>query len=499
MSSNLNINPASNKGNLEFSPSSNSGVLLLQGNFIEQPFLTFTTNASTLTFDPGFGVPVGDLNWDLGDGSIITGQNVISHNYTQLGDKEVKVYLGTVPSVEGINTVSVYQDNLKGLLDIRELTEISTAFFSNNPELTEVLLPVTNKNSSIQAGDCDLTGTLDASGFLNLQILNAGGNPNLTSIIFPPSSSNSVAINVFNSGLTGSIDVSGLNLSGQFTLAANTGLAELLLPAVNTGAITSIYLYGCPNCYGDAGVFDFSQWTNMSGQINIGGIDASVVKFPGSSGNFTSIALYGTDISILDVSGLTFHPSSGCSLTLQNSPNLSKIVFPAIDVSAPSFNISNCNFSGVLDLSSVQLSNYFYVYNNELTEIIHKSALNQLEYRAFGNDLTGTLDVSGLTGLATRFFVYGNSNLTQILLPDFSYEWADFDVTDCSLNQFTIDDIFSKMNDYYSSNTPTQALIIDADGGDNSPPTDGSSNSDILNLESIFSGAGQTLTININT
>jgi hypothetical protein len=497
MSSKLDINPASGKGNMEVNPSSDKGVLLLQGTTIELPFFTFTTNASTRTFDPGFGAPFGDLVWDLGDGSIVTG-NVIDHEYSQAGDKEVKVYLGTVSNVEGITSVSVYQDDIKGSLDFSEFTEISTILANDNPLLTEVIVPPSDKNFSFQGGTCDLTGTLDLSELTNLQVVTVSSNPNLTSVLFPPSSSNAVQVNVFNCNITGPIDVSGLNLAGQFTMAANAEMTQLLLPLENTGSVTSFYLYGNSKCYGDAGVFDFSQWTNMSGQIHIGSIDASVIKLPTSSGTFSGLTLYGTDISILDMSGITFS-SNGLALSIQNSPNLAQLVFPVDDVSVASLNMSNSGFSGILDLSSVQLKSFLYAYGNELTGIIHKSSSNPLEYRAQSNQLTGTLDVSGLTGLGTRLFLSGNSDLSEILLPDFSYEWADFDVTDCSLNQSTIDNIFSKMNTYYSSNTPTQSLIIDANGGTNMPPTDGSSNSDILNLENIFSVAGESLIININT
>ena len=491
----------SNKLSLEGS----NGKLLLQGNFIEQPFLTFVTNASTQIFDPGWSATPGTFTWDLGDGSTFIG-NAVTHTYTQVGDKEVKIYLGTVPGIEDITNINMYQDNIKGTLDFSEFSELSSVLINENPELTEILMPTTTKSgSSFTASSCDLTGTLDVSGMINLGSLSAGSNVNLTSVLFPSNPSGTTSVNVFNSNLTGPIDISGLDLTGQLTLAANTNMTELLLPSVTTGAVTSVYLYGCPNCYGNAGVFDFSGWTNWSGQLHIGGVDASVVKFPGSSGEFISLNLYGLDIPVLDVSGLTFHPTSGCTIAAQNSPNLSQINWPAGDVIVPSLNISACNFSGTLDLSSVQLSRsgyssgFLYAYNNNITQILHKDSSSPLEYRVFGNDLTGTLDVSGLTGLYNRFYGYGNENLSRILLPDFSDEWNDFDVKDCSLDQFTVDDIFAKMNTFYSSTVPTQALIIETNGGNNAIPTDGSSNSDILNLETIFTNNLQALTININT
>ena len=489
---------------LELDPSSNKGVLLLSGTFVAQPFLTFTTDASTRVFDPGWSVPVGDLNWDLGDGSIITA-NAFSHTYTQTGDKTVKVYLGTVSSVEGITNITMFQDDIKGTLDFSEFSELSSLNLNDNPGLTEILVPTTTNTFSILAGTCDLTGTLDISSLINLNQFNVTSNSNLTSIIFPSNPSGTTSVGAFNCNLTGTIDVSGLDLTGQFTLASNTNLTQLLLPSVNTGAVTSFYLYGCPNCYGEAGVFDWSGWSDMGGQIHIGGIDASVMRFPTSSTReWTSLTVYGTDVSILDFSNLVFHPTNGAGISANTSPNLAQIAWPDASIIVYSLNMSNCNFSGSLDLSSVQLgrvgyaNGYFYLGGNEVTQILHKDSSAPLDYRVNSNHLTGTLDVSGLTGIYRYFWANQNPSLNDILLPDFSDYWSTFRVDDCSLSQFTVDDIFAKMNTYYTSNSPTSSLEINTSGGGNSPPTDGSSNANILSLESIFNGALQALSITIN-
>ena len=200
---------------------------------------------------------------------------------------------------------------------------------------------------------------------------------------------------------------------------------------------------------------------------------------------------------------------------------------------------------GTLDISGLTgLGGTFNVqYNSSLNMIENPVSSNSITlYYASFCDLTGTLDVSGLTGIGGNFSVQSNFNLSEILFPDGSLsfsgfyldncaftsldlsnfdlsgitqlnnnpslgsiEWGGFGdfyrlyVNGCALDTSTIDTMFSKLNTYYSSNTPTHYLNVYASSGTNSPPTDGSSNADILNLESIFSGAGQTLTITINT
>lgn len=476
--------------------------LLLKGTFIEQPFLTFVTNASTLEFDPAVSYSEGTAIWDLGDGSIVEGSGVY-HNYSQVGDKTVKVYLGTVPSVDNIYQVAMFQDNLKGTLDLSEFSELNYINVQQNTELDEILLPTTDTNFNFYASLCNLSGVIDLSGLANLSSVVLSQNYGITGILVPPNPSIGTSFNAFFCDITGTLDVSSLELRSQFTVANNPNMTNLILPEVNAGAVTSFYLYSNPGLTHD---IDLSGWSNMSGTIHTGGSRISALKLPGSSGDMASINISSNpNIMELDVSGLTFPTTGMNNLSLNTCASLNKVVFPDTDVKILTLSLQSCDLSGHLDLSTVELSRggyengTFFCYGNKITGITHKDSSGGIsDYRVYGNELIGTLDVSGLTGIYNVFYAQTNSSLCEILFPEFTNYWTYFSVNDCSLNQSTVDDIFSKMYTYYNSNPPEQALAINTSGGTNMPPTDGSSNTNILSLESIFSGAGQTLTITIN-
>jgi hypothetical protein len=118
----------------------------------------------------------------------------------------------------------------------------------------------------------------------------------------------------------------------------------------------------------------------------------------------------------------------------------------------------------------------------------------------FNCSLSGTLDVSGLTGLGGYFYVYNNANLTSILWPVFTSEPYYINAHGNALNQTCVDDLFAKMDAWYTANEPTDDLYVYLSGGTNSPPSDGSSNVSILHIQSIFdsSGGGSTFDYYIN-
>lgn len=113
-------------------------------------------------------------------------------------------------------------------------------------------------------------------------------------------------------------------------------------------------------------------------------------------------------------------------LELQDNPNLTGVTFGLTGTNDfNEFKIFNCNLTGNLDLSAVsgRLGGSFSVANNPyLTGITFSSSGNthfnvgpSTTYMRFDDcDLTGNLNMSGITGLSYSFYVNGNDNLTGI-------------------------------------------------------------------------------------
>lgn len=163
--------------------------------------------------------------------------------------------------------------------------------------------------------------------------------------------------------------------------------------------------------------------------------------------------------------------------------------------------LSNDKITGSIDLSNLtSLATSILLYtNSELTEVINPStngnALNS--YFSLCN-ISPTLDVTGIVNLGGTFSCFSNLNLYNLYLPVINKQFTTFRADVCGLYLESVDAIFSKLNTWYSSHPPTANLTVNTSGGTNSPPTDGASNTDIINLQSIFSTAGKVLTININ-
>jgi len=221
-----------------------------------------------------------------------------------------------------------------------------------------------------------------------------------------------------------------------------------------------------------------------------------------SSIDIGDTSVYGT----LDLSDFT---SLTGILWFDKTPELTTVLLPpqGSNCGCSNFNATKAGIEGVLDMRgfSTLPENYFYAYLcPNLTNILfngdnsHTSSMNN--FWVSNCNITGIFDVSCYTGISGVFNIQNNTNLCEIILPDvLTQQFTSFDADDCSLSQTSVDAIFSKMNTYFSSNSPTANLAVDVHGGTNMPPTDGASNADIVSLTSIFTGAGRTFSANINT
>ena len=521
------------------------GTLLLQGTSVEQPFFSFTTDSSAPdVFGPLLGVSGGGLiEWDLGDGSTLN-SNYFLHEYSQLGDKTVKMYEGTMGGASTITTWSMSNMGVKGDFDLSEFTTLGSIYWGDNPGITSVTLSGGAHDLSQFRVDTAAITFLDLSGYPNLSgQVSARNCSNLSSVLLPDSSKNFSLFRFDGCNLSGTIDISALTgLGGTVWYYGNDGITQILNP-VSDRTLSNYNVYGCdltgtldwsgwstvsnlqfqawdnPNLTGIinptasgnvnvylanlcnlTGVLDVSGLTGLGGQFRVeSNPNLTNILFPNSSNSITLMFLNNSGLTgTLDLSGLT---GLGGFLNISSCPSLNQVIFPTSSVSFSFLTIGNCGLTGNVDVSGLTglAATVVFADNsiNSITFPASSGSITSLNFR--NNEINTPIDLSGLT-LRGNLSGENNSEFPDLTLPaTFSGELGIVRFGDCSLNETSVDNIFSKINTYYSSNTPTSSLEISTDGGTNMPPTDGSSNSDILNLETIFGSAGQTLTININT
>lgn len=202
----------------------------------------------------------------------------------------------------------------------------------------------------------------------------------------------------------------------------------------------------------------------------------------------------------------------GSELYEGNSPNHTysdsstktvKIYQNDVDISSTisAINFSSQNIIGTLDFSWHNINGTFYAHlNTSLTSITFSGSGNTSNSFLVHSCNLSSLDVGGFT-FSGIFYAYSNSSLTSITL-GINYVTTGISqilINICNLSIPSVDDIFSKLNTYFSSNTPIKDLTVNTSGGTNGIPTGGASNTDILNLASIFTGAGYLFTAIINT
>ena len=81
--------------------------------------------------------------------------------------------------------------------------------------------------------------------------------------------------------------------------------------------------------------------------------------------------------------------------------------------------------------------------------------------------------------------MHGNINLASIVQPSITTGVPVYDVAGCALPQAEVDEIFSFLNTFFSSNTPIKNLTVRTNGGTNASPTGGAANTDIVNLDTV--------------
>jgi len=405
--------------------------------------LQFTTNASTQSFDPVIDT-TGLLDWDLG-GVAKNASNNFSYTFPSAGNKTVIMYKGTTNGSTGIIGINMNADNLVGTLDLSTFTSMTNYALETNPLLNRVIFPKsTAAVGNIALYNCGLMGTLDISGLTNLGgQINLQSNPSLNYILNPTSSQNISLYWAASCDISGTLNMRPLsNLGGSFIIYGNHKLTQVLLPANNR---------------------TFSNFWLNDNSLN----------------------------GVLDVSGLT---SLGGNFDVNGNTNLTNIIFPTTSQTFTGLHLFNCNLTGTLDASKLSgVGGAFRVENNRnLTRVINPTS-SQIVNGYYANDcsLNGTLDISGLTNISSTIRLGNNTNLTNLILPaSLNQPFVEITARNCSLNLTSVDNIFSKLRTLWNVTLPVNNATIYVDGSaGNSWPTDGSSNADIIKIYQIFDGS----------
>ncbi|PKP11946.1 MAG: hypothetical protein CVU09_00160 [Bacteroidetes bacterium HGW-Bacteroidetes-4] len=376
--------------------------------------MTFITNKDGI-FNPTINTSDSSVPIWRVEGYGVQAANTPSFDLTgNTQDLKVTVSLSNFSKVSSIVFSS---QNIKGTLDMSLLESCTNFQLHSNSELIQVINPTHDKNVnyySIQ--ECNITGTLDISTFQNIGgSITFNNNPNLTQIINPVSSSYILTnYNGYLCDLTGTLDMTGFTLGGYFRVYSNPNLTGIS-HAPTSEDILAYQAHACNL----TGTLDLSGLTGFGGGFLIyQNPNLTQIINPVSSNNISTY--YASDCNLtgmLDLSGLT---GLGGLFRVNGNPNLTQIINPVSSNTFTYYYASSCNLTGTLDLSGLTgLGGDLRVHiNPNLTQIINPvSSKTFTYYYANQCNLTGTLDLSGLTGFGGTLAVYINPNLTSITLP----------------------------------------------------------------------------------
>ncbi len=206
------------------------------------------------------------------------------------------------------------------------------------------------------------------------------------------------------------------------------------------------------NSFEDDGLFTPSiVKVNVVGAWNLG--DGSPIQNTNSIsyGSYSSNAVKNVSVAIDDIAELTeiylvddqIYGTIDLTLfdsiiryELNDNPDLTSITFPTSTALVNRLKAEYCDLTGTIDLSGLtNLGPIIHLHDNpNLTSVTNPtSPISTTSYFVHDCDLTGNLDVSGFSGLGGEFRVQGNSNLTSITNPTSSDSLNIYFAFDCDL------------------------------------------------------------------
>lgn len=299
-------------------------------------------------------------------------------------------------------------------------------------------------------------------------------------IIFENTTTPCNSVSIIANGNSVTFDLTNFLFGGSLSMPFATNASKIILPNVNSEDFTLFEIIRCP----DQPNIDLSSWSgNFSGTIQLIGLDL-----------LTSITLPPNMEGVLSLSIATMDNLSGTVIVDNGVGNFTSLNFSTLP-------------NATIDLTNANFSNSFTVYQssgaNNLKNLI-LPASNSNNFNLFQinkiNDWTGTLDLSGFTGVFTGSFqVDRMSNITSLIAPTGNLTGLSlFSISDLNINQSfnlgtdiiaqdiqlndnnisgsNIDDMISKIN-INVANFPSGAKSIDfgnSGSGSNGTPSSAS-------------------------
>jgi hypothetical protein len=412
------------------------------------PIMSFSTNKNG-TFSPVIS-PNGTGIFKFGDGTVYVSSNAPTHTYSSSATKTVTIFKGSINLSNAIG-IALNSQNILGFLDISKVPIGGAVQFRLNSGLTTILNPTSSFTiTSYWVNSCNLTDTLDLSH------------------------------------LTG--------LGGDLEVYSNSNLKYIKNPT--SSQVFSVYWANSCNL---TGTLDLSHLTGLGGDVEVyTNSNLTKIKNPTSSTTFTAYSAYSCNLTdTLDLSGLT---GFGGAVTLRFNSNLKYVKNPTSSTVFNWYLINSCNLTGTFDFSG--FSNFagsFDIFSNSnLTAISNPtSSRNINHYYAYSCNVK-KFDLSTLTGINGDLRVYSNANDTALVFPTLTGQFTTIDAHNNALNQNSVDQLFIKLDAWYTAHAPTANLSINVGGGTNASPTGGSANVNIVHLNAIFNAVPKLLSITKN-
>ena len=337
------------------------------------------------------------------------------------------------------------QCDLSGTLDLSalNLSNINTIYTHNNTNLDEIIFPSTvNLKGNFYCYNCNLSGHYDFTGWSGVGSQFQWQQNNITGFTFPtingPNGSLTNGILAQSNDLTGTLDLSPLKELGRvFRLWSNNNLTNIIFPS-NTRDCRELHVSQCNLV--DLDLSGVSGLTVTSTSPTIFRVDNNpLTAFTTTDGlnkfNNTEFIhpfqIDDTNLPFLDISGCTFITTSFPPFVYWNDcNNLKSIMLPihpkSEDVGLMTGN--GCNILTDLDISAFNINNSIITNTFptlNINDCISLSGLTtpitgktgQFHFGSYNCNLSGTLDLSFYYGLM-KFDVGGNSNLTNLILPN---------------------------------------------------------------------------------
>lgn len=345
------------------------------------------------------------VTWDMGDGTIFYSTNSVLHTYADATEKTVTIYADDLDlitefgSLDGKNITEINFEDLNGLG--------GTFNANNNANLTTVNMPTNSSNpfTDFRIETCDLTGDLDLSGCIIKGVFRVRLNPNLTSITHSTNATQFTTLYfASDNDLTGTHNLSNVECRTTFTIANNANMTAISLK--NTSTATAINFSG-----NNLSTLDVSG-INLNGNFFVyGNPNLTSITHAANAGTITNYRAYDCDLTgTLDVSSLNM--STAAIFLVYNNPNLTAITHSA----SHSFNayyVYDCNLNsgGTLDLSTVTIDGTgagfrgFIASRNNFTAVTHEATANLINQYVCINGACVTFDFTKFTNWDTGLII----------------------------------------------------------------------------------------------